>query len=389
MTSIEQELARRKIYQSMLEQSMQQDQQQVVSGRVVPYSPMQGISKLVQAYMAKKGMDKSFDAEKESNRLSNQGISDALNTANGFTRPELGIEGMDSEYQPAQQVAGNKDAAMQDMIRNPNIAQAAKDKIAESMLAKQFPQGGGYTTVHKMTKDGVPGTLVLDGRTGAEVSWSPGLIDTTQDADNRAKIKTKEEQAKANIALGTKPAIAENIARQTKVGEGAGLEATQDQIAESKRREEEAKAVGKYTGEVKAKADISGGKFDGYYEEAMSLLNKNPTESGLGAAFDAAGAFVGYSPKGAATQDSLKVMAANLTGLVPRFEGPQSDKDTALYKEAAAQIGSNIPVERRKAALETMKRVMERNKEAGTFKGFDSGDSKAFMDDLDKLLGIN
>jgi len=69
MTSQEQELARRKIYQAMIEQGMTPDPQQVVSGRVVPYSPIQGLSKLAQAYMGRRGMDKMDEAntERESN----------------------------------------------------------------------------------------------------------------------------------------------------------------------------------------------------------------------------------------------------------------------------------------------------------------------------------
>ena len=65
MTSQEQELARRKIYQAMIEQGMTPDQQQIVSGRVVPYSPIQGLSKLAQAYLGRKGIEASEALKKE------------------------------------------------------------------------------------------------------------------------------------------------------------------------------------------------------------------------------------------------------------------------------------------------------------------------------------
>jgi len=40
---------------------------------------------------------------------------------------------------------------------------------------------------------------------------------------------------------------------------------------------------------------------------------------------------------------------------VPRFEGPQSDKDTASYRAAAGDIGNpNKPIAARLAALEEM-----------------------------------
>jgi uncharacterized protein (UPF0147 family) len=53
--------------------------------------------------------------------------------------------------------------------------------------------------------------------------------------------------------------------------------------------------------------------------------------------------------------------------MVPRFEGPQSDKDTQSYKEAAGQLADpNLPREIRKAAGKEILRLMkERKKEFG------------------------
>ena len=66
--------------------------------------------------------------------------------------------------------------------------------------------------------------------------------------------------------------------------------------------------------------------------------------------------FAGISTKKGKADESLKGIAANLVLNVPRMEGPQSDKDTALYKQAAADVANpNIPAESRKAAIDTMK----------------------------------
>ena len=57
----------------------------------------------------------------------------------------------------------------------------------------------------------------------------------------------------------------------------------------------------------------------------------------------------------------LKILGSKLLMQVPRFQGPQSDKDVATYKEAAGQIGDpTIPANVRMAALKTIKELNAR-----------------------------
>lgn len=84
-----------------------------------------------------------------------------------------------------------------------------------------------------------------------------------------------------------------------------------------------------------------------------------PTGSLLGEGVDAVAGFVGATPSGAQEADRLKAVGGWLSTKVPRFQGPQSDKDTALYKEMAAQLGdASIPVARRLAALQTVRGII-------------------------------
>ena len=86
-----------------------------------------------------------------------------------------------------------------------------------------------------------------------------------------------------------------------------------------------------------------------------------PTGSGIGTAVDFAGSLVGASPSGAKEADRLRAIGGALVAKMPRMEGPQSDKDVALYRESAGRVGdSTIPVERRKAALETVKGLWQK-----------------------------
>jgi hypothetical protein len=78
-----------------------------------------------------------------------------------------------------------------------------------------------------------------------------------------------------------------------------------------------------------------------------------PTASGVGTLANSALGFVGLSTPSADTAKALEVAAGKLITIVPRFEGPQSDRDVALYKQMAGDVGnSNLPISQRLAALD-------------------------------------
>ena len=83
--------------------------------------------------------------------------------------------------------------------------------------------------------------------------------------------------------------------------------------------------------------------------------------SGIGNIVGGAYNFFGAdNPKNEADAQ-LKILGSKLLMQVPRFSGPQSDKDVATYKEAAGQIGDpTIPANVRMAALKTIKELNSR-----------------------------
>lgn len=88
--------------------------------------------------------------------------------------------------------------------------------------------------------------------------------------------------------------------------------------------------------------------------EAANLIPKS-TGSGIGAVADiAAGAF-GAGTEGAKSIAQLNVLGAKLVGNVPRFEGPQSNADVNLYKQAAGDVAN--PYKPRSVRLEALKTV--------------------------------
>jgi hypothetical protein len=87
------------------------------------------------------------------------------------------------------------------------------------------------------------------------------------------------------------------------------------------------------------------------------------TGSGAGRLIDAAAGFGGVATPGSIAIAKLKPIADMALKMVPRFEGPQSDKDTQSYREAAGQLADpSLPTATRKAAGRELMRLMKERK---------------------------
>lgn len=131
----------------------------------------------------------------------------------------------------------------------------------------------------------------------------------------------------------------------------------------------QAKAVG--TANADVVRDTEGRKKGVMYAEnignadrALELLKLGPTASGIGALADSGAAFFGQATAGAKIAAQLDIISAGMIKNVPRFEGPQSDKDVDQYKSAAGRVGDRtLPVEIRMAAAEEVKSLAQKASE--------------------------
>jgi hypothetical protein len=99
-------------------------------------------------------------------------------------------------------------------------------------------------------------------------------------------------------------------------------------------------------------------------DTAESILKSGkPTESGIGAAIDAAGRMVGVSNVGAQESAKLEALSGWLVANVPRMEGPQSNFDVQNYQTMAGKIGDKtVPIKERLAAVDTVKKLQQKYK---------------------------
>jgi hypothetical protein len=84
------------------------------------------------------------------------------------------------------------------------------------------------------------------------------------------------------------------------------------------------------------------------------------TGSGVGRLVDVGARFVGQAMPGDIAIGKLKPIADLPLKLIPRFEGPQSDKDTTSYNAAAGQLADpTLPTKIRKEAGKTVLRLLK------------------------------
>jgi hypothetical protein len=84
------------------------------------------------------------------------------------------------------------------------------------------------------------------------------------------------------------------------------------------------------------------------------------TGSGAGSLVDIGAGFFGSATKGAIAVGAMKPIYDLVLKMVPRFEGPQSDKDTKTYQDASGQLANPaVPNSQKKAAGKEVLRLMK------------------------------
>lgn len=192
-------------------------------------------------------------------------------------------------------------------------------------------------------------------------SWASGRLDPdlsdkrVSELAGMAQRAQDKETAQANLK-----AQQEQMAefRRQGLAQSAEARALQGEIAKGnlaiRTAEAEAKAEERQKPVTEAKESLK------LIDQAEALLDKS-TGSLTGTAVDVVAGALGKSTEGAQAASKLKAIQGALVAKMPKMSGPQSDKDVLLYREMAGQVGdSTLPVETRKAALETIRQIQER-----------------------------
>ena len=197
----------------------------------------------------------------------------------------------------------------------------------------------------------------------------PPAVQAARDADRNQIINDELTKAKAELAQALRnndqsaAARAQgDIAALTRELGGKGatvgmpLASKEDELRAQKGVEGDAAANA-----ARSKDVVTAKKFLSIADQAEQLLKSGPTASGFGSMMDRGAAFFGKSTDGAVAAQQLKALGGWLVANVPRMEGPQSNFDVANYQIQAADVANDsLPVERRMAALKSIKEMMGR-----------------------------
>lgn len=115
------------------------------------------------------------------------------------------------------------------------------------------------------------------------------------------------------------------------------------------------------TAEATVKNQKNMGKLGELITQAREVL-PNATASGFGAKVDEANRFVGRSTEGSQAAAKLAAIGGNMLMMMPRMEGPQSDRDVENYKLMVGKIGDpTVPAAERSAAMDALEEIIARN----------------------------
>lgn len=113
-------------------------------------------------------------------------------------------------------------------------------------------------------------------------------------------------------------------------------------------------------GEAQMKRESGAKTVLGLLDEAEKHIG-GATNSFVGAGADLAARGVGYGTEGAKSIAALKTIEGSLLAQMPRMEGPQSNYDVAMYKQAAGSLGDpTVPREIKMAGLAAIRTIQQR-----------------------------
>jgi hypothetical protein len=284
---------------------------------------------------------------------------------------------------PSSQPTNFGQALGRGMMAGQQAQQGALDSSLKAMLLKQqmqkAAQGGnspsGVREYEYAKANGYKGSFEEWKRVASAQQQAPAGV---QEYEYFSKLNP--DQQKQFLSLQRSPVVPQvvmvngvpTLVDRTGTTAPNPLSTQQSEIeaaAAKARAEAEAKASGGALGEAKGgkeKRSIAALSVLETLDLADPLIDV-ATGSAAGAARDKVAAFFGTSTTGDQASSQLKVLQADLMTKMPRMEGPQSDRDVELYREAAGQIGDpTIPSGRKKAAVQMIRALQQKYAEGGS-----------------------
>jgi hypothetical protein len=358
-------LRQQRMAEMLMQQGMQQPQGQMVSGQYVAPSITQNLANLANLYVGQRGIEKADKAQVDlANRLRQQGVQesqDILSLMRGRqATPEVVPQGQTLL----------DDQGMMTMGSQRGVAGVAPDLEAAYARSAGASSAQGRALAPLLAKQLMPDLTPEEKRyraARADGSFKGGFNEFLNQLTEKDKFmirKDTAELADKGIYLGGPSSGAGGVSMAG--GQGGGQQVTGDakympanlptyeynrNLSPAQNRE----LAGKFETDLQKNVKNAKSAFNAI-KDVSEILGSNAPSSGRGEnIITGVREFFGRGGEASKTDAQLKVLEQQLVQQVPRFEGPQSDKDVASYKAAAGDVGNpNIPIASRMGALQVL-----------------------------------
>lgn len=327
--------------------------------------PMEVANRLRQAGLGKQAFDFESTLVKNQAERRKQKLEQAKTTVDLFKKTASGVMSNPSQYRSAIEQFGRltgadvtNDLNEFDQIYATQGAEGVRKRAAAYALDadKLLPQ---FKTVDL---GGVSRQLVIDPLTGEPVSstdikktMTPGEAERINLERRRVQLQETNTNQIDRVVTDESGAtrffnkFGQEITPTGTTGQSINIQG-KPSAAFEKTREQQKQTSKDVNSAINELTEIT---------KPGGLIDQS-TGSGAGKLIDIGARFVGQATPGDIAIKKLQPIADIVLKMVPRFEGPQSDKDTASYKEAAGQLADpSLPREIRKAAGVEILRLMK------------------------------
>jgi hypothetical protein len=359
----------RKLSEMLLQQGMQGSKGQMVGNIYVPSHPLENIADAFAIYRSGKLAKEANAKERQlAEQLRESQVTEAQDIFKALKgTPEVkettygaGQEGPTVEFaRPA--VAGSPEAALAVALRGQSpFAQAMSAKLMEQQFKQ--PKWEKVDQYDQKTGNTITGMVDVNS-SNPESTFRPiGVSKPAMSAKDVAELRDK-----GIIVGGGMPSSGVNMSSNMPSAVTPSNQMTkQDQkfmpatlpvfepdptLSPAQNRE----LAGKFAEDLRKNVKNAKDAF-GTIKSVSEILSSGKPSSGRGEnIITGTREFFGGGGEQSKTDAQLRVLGQKLVQQVPRFEGPQSDKDVASYQAAAGDIGNpNMPIESRMAALQTL-----------------------------------
>lgn len=379
---------RQQIAQMLLQQSQQQPQAQMVGGRYIPPNPGQVLS---NAFSGISGYSMMNDANKQQADLLRQqdqqqaamfglGGQDGAQQSQGMQQPGMSPQSVAPQVsQPSVPLLPGMSAEQSFTIAR-NIGMPAYMKLAVEqgaptdvqrnlMAAGLQPGTPEFQRALQMNVNRpinvAPGGTMIDPVTGRPMFSAP--------QDGMQTMYGPGGQASVSAVPGYSQVQAQNAGAVTGAQEAARAQFDIVEIPDGQGgtirmpRSEAAAALARQSGSQPGQLGRTPSNLERNANRAIDLIGRakeilpNASSGVLSGLATSGQEALGISTPASQADAQLKAISGQLISMMPRMEGPQSDRDVQMYQQMAGDLANpNLPIQTRLAAADTIIGLQEK-----------------------------